>query len=88
MKRKAIEYHSTNEPSGQRATVPAEKILMSVRDVITMTGVGRTTLYALIKTGAIRAHKIGRKTVFSTRDIREWVRTLPSMNTRSWTENR
>jgi excisionase family DNA binding protein len=42
-------------------------------------GIGRTTIYEEIKSGRLRAKKIGRRTVITEDDAEEWLRRLPTM---------
>jgi excisionase family DNA binding protein len=48
-----------------------------ISEVCAKTGLGRTTLYAAIKSGALRARKCGRRTLILARDLDEWLGTLP-----------
>lgn len=47
----------------------AHKIAFSVEETARALSVGRTKLYELVKTGEIRATKLGRRTLFLVRDI-------------------
>ncbi len=38
---------------------------------------GRTTIYAAIKSGALKARKIGRRTIILDQDFRGWLASLP-----------
>lgn len=38
---------------------------------------GRTTIYAAIKSGALKARKIGRRTIVLDEDLRGWLGSLP-----------
>jgi excisionase family DNA binding protein len=49
------------------------RLAYSVEDVVRATSIGRTGIYAAIKSGALRAHKSGRRTVIFDADLREWV---------------
>ena len=46
-----------------------EKVAYSVNDAARLLSIGRTSLYAQIKTGNLRATKVGRKTLFLAKDI-------------------
>lgn len=40
--------------------------------------IGRTTLYNAIRSGELRARKIGRRTVILEHDLARWLSTLPT----------
>jgi excisionase family DNA binding protein len=41
--------------------------------------VGRTSIYEAINSGALKAKKIGRRTLILDEDLRSWLASLPSM---------
>lgn len=41
--------------------------------------VGRTTIYEAIGAGALKARKLGRRTVILDEDLRAWLASLPSI---------
>ena len=47
--------------------------LVDVTETIYRTGLGKTKLYELIKTGELRPIKLGRKTVFSEQEVSIWI---------------
>lgn len=46
-----------------------QKIAYDVAETASMLSIGRTTLYGLVKSGDIRATKLGRRTLFLAVDI-------------------
>ena len=51
----------------------------SVNEVLAMLPLGRTSLYAAIKDGKIKAQKHGKKTIFLAPDIAAFLASLPAM---------
>jgi excisionase family DNA binding protein len=49
-----------------------ERAAYGVRDLMTLYGVGRSTLYRDIAAGRLIAHKFGGKTVFFADDVARW----------------
>jgi excisionase family DNA binding protein len=45
------------------------KILLSVDEVIAAIGLGRTSVYALFKSGSLKTIKIGRRTFVRPHDL-------------------
>jgi len=50
-----------------------------ISDVCGRTGLGRTTVYAAIKSGTLTARKCGRRTVVLAGDLEAWLATLPTV---------
>lgn len=48
-------------------------ISYSVQDAIAVTGLGRTTMYELMKSGAIKRIKIGSRTVILRSDLEQFL---------------
>ncbi len=57
-----------------------EPAVMSITEFGRWAGVGRTTTYAEIKTGALRAVKFGRRTLILTEDAKAWLQAKPFIN--------
>lgn len=47
-------------------------------DVIEMVGIGRTTFYALVKSGEILVRKVGNGTIVLASDLDAWLESLAS----------
>ena len=50
----------------------------TVEDASRHANCGRTTIFAEMKSGALPAHKIGRRTIILDEDLRAWLRSLPT----------
>lgn len=51
-------------------------VAVGVETACSMTGVGRTTLFAEMAAGRLRARKCGRRTIIETDELRRWVAAL------------
>jgi excisionase family DNA binding protein len=49
-----------------------------IADVCELTGLGRTTIYAALKSGALPARKCGRRTLILAADLETFLGNLPS----------
>jgi excisionase family DNA binding protein len=49
-----------------------------IPDVCKLTGLGRTTIYAAIKAGALIARRYGRCTIVLAEDLAAFLRNLPT----------
>jgi excisionase family DNA binding protein len=63
------------------------RLLFTVADLGEATGLGRTTLYAEIRRGRLRAHKCGRRTLFCAADVEAWLGTFPEVSPRAAADN-
>jgi excisionase family DNA binding protein len=61
----------------QQIEVKEQPIARSVEDTARLAGVGRTTVFEAIRTGQLRARKIGRRTVILDQDSRAWLNAMP-----------
>jgi excisionase family DNA binding protein len=52
-----------------------EPIVLSINDTAKALGLGRTSVYALIKAGSLQAVKIGRRTLIKVASIRRLMGT-------------
>lgn len=57
----------------------SDKLLLSLDEVRTLTGVGRTNLYREIREKRLKARKRGVKTVVAREDLTAWINRLPEM---------
>lgn len=51
-----------------------------INDVCRETGLGRTTIYAAIKSGALPARKVGRRTLILAADLQQFLTHLPTLH--------
>ncbi len=49
----------------------------SIDGVVRETNIGKTSIYAMIAAGELKARKIGRRTVVLDADLRDWLASLP-----------
>jgi hypothetical protein len=55
-----------------------QKLAFSINDVVAVSGVGRTLVFAEIKLGRLVARKCGRRTIILQTDLQDWLNSLPS----------
>ncbi len=58
------------------------KAAYCVADLIKVTSLGRTTIFALVKAGDLRATKCGRRTLFLASDVAQFLANLQEANGR------
>jgi len=56
-----------------------EPILLTIDETTTLLGVGRTTLYQLMDSGALRSVHVGKKRLIRREDAEAFVRDLPGV---------
>jgi excisionase family DNA binding protein len=56
----------------------AEKLVLSVAEVSSLTGVCRSNIYLAVSGGKLRAIKRGRSTLIRPDDLKSWIDSLPS----------
>ncbi len=62
----------------QENQTDAPPLGMTINAAALRAGVGRWSIYAAINSGALRAVKIGSRTIILESDIRAWLAQLPS----------
>jgi excisionase family DNA binding protein len=53
---------------------------VSIAQAVSLTGVGRSTLYKAIQRGELPIRKAGRRTLLLTDDLRCWIQQLPAQH--------
>jgi excisionase family DNA binding protein len=71
--RQTTQAHSTVE-----AMAAGHAVAYSITATCKLTGLGRTTIYASIKTGKLVARKVGRRTIVLYDDIKAFLEALPN----------
>jgi len=56
-------------PLGQRSAFYGEPLLLSQEEVAHRLGIGRTTIWRLVKAGELERVRIGSRTLITTRSI-------------------
>ena len=69
--------------SSLRQPPPSGPKSFSIEALSSLTGLGRTTLYAEIKSGRLIARKVGRRTIVLAQDAESWMAGLPQLTTRA-----
>jgi excisionase family DNA binding protein len=53
----------------------------TIPETCALTGIGRDTIYALIRSGKLTARKLGRRTLITDDDLRQFLTGLPRKRT-------
>ena len=67
--------HATTLPDQNQNGTPLGR---SINAAALRAGVGRSTIYSAINSGALTARKIGRRTLILDVDLKTWLGSLPS----------
>ncbi|MCZ8314130.1 helix-turn-helix domain-containing protein [Phreatobacter sp.] len=54
-------------------------VALSPHEAARLAGCGRTTLYAAIASGSLKARKLGRRTLIRRDDLLAWLDRLPTI---------
>jgi excisionase family DNA binding protein len=68
---------SRNEPEAERQRRGPQQRAMSIDEFCARYGPGRTKVYQELKSGRLRARKIGTRTVITEDDAEDWLQRLP-----------
>lgn len=58
---------------------PNDVVAYSIDAAAKASHTGRTALYAEIRAGRLRAIKMGKRTLITADDLREWLNSLPQL---------
>jgi excisionase family DNA binding protein len=61
-----------------RAKPAPPRIGYSIKEAASVSGLGRTTLYAAVRQRELRVVKRGARTIVLDRDLRRWLEGLPA----------
>lgn len=74
--------HLPEEPSApppQAAPkLPPEKLMYTIKDVATLIGISKSTLYAAMSEGKLAAIKAGNRTLITAAELRRWTDSFPA----------
>jgi len=51
----------------------------TIKAVQGVTGLGRSSIYAAIANGSLRARKMGTRTLIMSNDLEDWLNSLPAL---------
>jgi Helix-turn-helix domain len=53
------------------------KIAVTIPEAVAISGIGRTSLYAVFKAGGIKPRKAGKRTLVLVADLESYIQSLP-----------
>jgi excisionase family DNA binding protein len=56
-----------------------QKLSFTIEQAVKATGIGRTAIFAAIKSGRLIARKNGRRTLIASSDLQQFVASLPKV---------
>lgn len=65
------------QPPPPPKELPPAKLTFTMKEAATAMGVGKTTLYAAIADGRLRALKLGNRTLIPAESLHAWLASLP-----------
>lgn len=68
---------------GIEGSAMADALALSIVDAARTAGVGRSTLYEAIRSGALVARKAGRRTLITRSDLAAWLTSLPTIDAKA-----
>jgi len=60
-------------------TTTADRLALGILDAARAAGVGRSTIYENINSGALKARKAGRRTLILREDLKAWLDSFPPL---------
>lgn len=60
------------------------KISVSIDEAQIVSGVGRTKLYEALNSGALKGHKLGKRTIILIEDLESYLSNLPTYDLGSY----
>jgi excisionase family DNA binding protein len=60
---------------GQQSSVQLRAL--SIQEFSLIYGIGRTKIYEELKSGRLRARKVGKRTIIAESDAESWLHSLP-----------
>jgi excisionase family DNA binding protein len=82
--RPLISFHDVSAPAktDRNPEPQIDPLLVSIREAIRISGVGRTRLYELLNAGELSARKIGSRTLILYASLKGWIEALPAKDSR------
>lgn len=57
-------------------------LAVSIADAAKLSGLGRSSIYNAINSGALKVRKAGRRSIIATADLNAWIDAMPSGGSR------
>jgi excisionase family DNA binding protein len=65
---------------GQKGVVPlSERLSVSPEEASALTGIGLTSIRQAAASGALKARKLGTRTIILRKDLEAWLQLLPEL---------